>query len=412
MEIKYLEFTDRAAGWHVEGTDFGHLDLLVGQAGAGKSRIVGALERVVGLAMDEFSDPGSMDWVMAFEHQGIQYRWDGRTEADETGDSMVVREGLSAQGKQLVERHEDDLRVGGKRLRTRHSPYASTLAQLADRKQLRPVVRALQHVVFVEPIPLIWQPFFQPIDIDDAWPATHLWPDPDTLGTRPAPLSDKESALLSRLLARTPGMGGITRLLRLFLLQETNIDGFFAIKRSFLELFPWVEDVHVFLYDEAEAPFVSALDDIESGPVLDLGIREHGRPDWISSFEMSSSMLRVLALLVDLHQAEAGCVIIIDDIEAYLGSDTLPLIMDLLLRRHDSQLILTSKYPSLLERIPVTTWKVVTREGLAVRVQPAVTIAGLDTSSREHALAHLFSHAAHGAVHEARSTTSGAHQGP
>lgn len=405
MRIKHLEFTNRTTDWHLENTELGPLDLLVGRSGAGKSMIIEALERVVGFATSEYYDPGAMEWTLAFEHEGIDYCWEGCTAFGAIGQTMVMREKLSSQGKPLVERTPDDLRLSGKRVR-KQIPSVSALVQLSGRKQLRPVVQALEGVVFVEPLPMIWQPFLGEPGLDDV--LAELQVGLDALKARPTPLSGEEKTSLSWELAHSPDMAGVTRLIRMYLLQELALEGYQTIKQQFIDIFPWVEDVRVFLYSsddfeddplfydlelarELQSELESGLDDLDldNELMLDVSIRERGQDQWRPSSEMSASMLRTLAFLVDLQRAIPGTVLVIDDIESDLGADALPRIVDLLLERADCQIIMTSKQPGLLERIPVTSWKLVQRDGSYVDIEPVSAMANLGSSSHGQALARL-----------------------
>ena len=91
---------------------------------------------------------------------------------------------------------------------------------------------------------------------------------------------------------------------------------------------------------------------------------EEGVADWIPFGEMSSGMQRYLSFLIHLSFAPRGTVVLIDELESSLGINCLPAATGFLLRRApDLQLVLTSHHPYIIEKIPTSYWKIVTRKG-------------------------------------------------
>lgn len=158
MKIKRFELTDRSTGWHLEETAFDALNLLVGISGVGKTKIVEAIRRVQRFAIDEDFDPGAMEWAIAIEHEGVEYRWEGctelQTESLGKARARVVREVLTRDNEILVERTQDAMFFAGKQL-PRLTRSDSAISLLSDEEAVSPVVKAFRPFIFSEVTPSI-----------------------------------------------------------------------------------------------------------------------------------------------------------------------------------------------------------------------------------------------------------------
>ncbi|WP_437621594.1 AAA family ATPase [Sorangium sp. So ce1151] len=149
------------------------------------------------------------------------------------------------------------------------------------------------------------------------------------------------------------------------LLQEWFPDAFAEIKEAFQEAFPTVEKLKV---HRRHYPKLAK----DGASFITLTARESGVDEWISFADMSSGMQRYLSFLVHLSFAPPGTVVLIDELESSLGVNCLPAVTRFLLSRApDLQFILTSHHPYIIEQIPPTHWKIVTRKGSRVRVLDA-----------------------------------------
>src|SRR5262245_36637203 len=81
MKILTFEYCDTVRGWTLEPVTFGGFDLLVGVSGAGKTRIVRAIEQVCAVALGSKEVEQTVDaarggkFAIDFEHDGAAYRW-------------------------------------------------------------------------------------------------------------------------------------------------------------------------------------------------------------------------------------------------------------------------------------------------------------------------------------------------
>jgi hypothetical protein len=95
-------------------------------------------------------------------------------------------------------------------------------------------------------------------------------------------------------------------------------------------------------------------------------------------------MQRYLSFLIHLSFAPPGTVVLIDELESSLGVNCLPAVTRFLLSRAPNlQLVLTSHHPYIIEQIPPSHWKIVTRKGSRVRVLDAEKIPAM-AEDRSH----------------------------
>jgi predicted ATPase len=155
------------------------------------------------------------------------------------------------------------------------------------------------------------------------------------------------------------------------LLQEVFPDAFTEIEESFRDAFPSVSELKVLRYP------VEAVDSMGFYK-MSLTITEAGVDSPVFYKDMSSGMQRYLSFLIHLSFAPPGTVVLIDELESSMGVNCLPAVTRFLLSRApDLQFILTSHHPYIIQQIPPTDWKIVTRRGSRVRVLDAAQIPAL-----------------------------------
>lgn len=362
MKITHFEVHDRLLDWTLEDMRLDAFNLLVGVSGAGKTRIIRALERVCRVAMggSEGDSPWDSSWVLTFEHQGTSYRWEVETEpppvfeGGQNGSTrhaeqpLIHRERLIQGERTLLDRTPEKLEVGGKpTVRLDRARSAFTL--LKEDEAFSPFYRAFSQVIFDHR-------FKAP----DYGLESESWFEQEQERYRSAEELVADVALPLHHKAE--------------MLQARFPDEFRRIQEWFHEAFPTVEELRVLRLRENAAGgqrFYS----------MALCAREAGVSPWISFGEMSSGMQRFLVLLVHLAFAPRGTVALIDELEASMGVNCLPAVTRFLLSRApDLQFVITSHHPYIIDQIPPRHWKLVTRRGSHVRVLGAADVPAL----REH----------------------------
>ncbi|WP_437657024.1 AAA family ATPase [Sorangium sp. So ce1182] len=368
MRILTFELQGAQHGWTLEPMALDAFNLLVGVSGAGKTRIVRAIERVCAVALGSKEMEAQLEamrgasFAISFEHEGLTYRWEaelephvGRVSEDHgalhTVEPPLIRTERIYQGQRpLVERTPERFLLNGHAI-PKLDRARSAIGVLKEDPVMEPLFVAFSRCIFraLENLP--------------------------ARGVRFGPLEEWKNRYESA--ADIGADFSLSLHEKAELLQEWFPDAFAGIEEAFLEAFPTIERIRI---HQENYP-----NHVEGGLcIMSLAVKESGVDDWISFADMSSGMQRYLSFLVHLSFAPPGTVVLIDELESSLGVNCLPAVTRFLLSRApDLQFILTSHHPYIIEQIPPTHWKIVTRKGSRVRVLDAATIPAM-AEDRSH----------------------------
>lgn len=366
MKILTFEYRDTVRGWTLEPVTFGGFDLLVGISGAGKTRIVRAIEQVCAVALgskeveERIDEARGAEFAIDFEHDGLAYRWEAELEKPsdrpQQGDGaapapdlpLVRTERITQAGRLLVERTPERFVFGGSVL-PKLDRSKSAIALLKEDKALAPLSMAFSRCVdrkILETLPS------HGVNYEAGFEEQRLaYPSVEMLGADfSLPVHFKAEVL-----------------------QELFPESFLEVFEAFREAFPSVTELrlHRVYRPEVDPPFDRIYQIV-------IAASEVGVDRWVRFPDMSSGMQRYLSFLVHLSFAPPGTVVLIDELESSLGVNCLGPATDFLLRRApDLQFIVTSHHPYIIEKIPPANWKIVTRRGSRVRVLDAKKITAL-----------------------------------
>jgi hypothetical protein len=366
MNIKSFEFIDATSGWMLEKVSFSGFNLLVGVSGAGKTRIVRALEHVFNLAIGakDGEETRGARFAIEFDHDGLEYRWNAvlepplpPTENIDNGSKLTVdsplihTEQITQAEQVIVNRSPDRFEFMGQEI-PRIDRSKSAIAVLKDNPSIRPLHRAFSACVskMLALMPTHGMNFEEFFEKEKGMYQSVE----DIAADQTLPIHHKAE-----------------------ILQELFPEAFTEIEDIFRDAFPTVEQLRVW---RSEPRQVSAT--FRSYHVA-LQAKEAGVDVWVPFHGMSSGMQRYLSFLIHLAFAPRGTVVLIDELEASLGINCLPAATRFLLNRApDLQFIITSHHPYIIEKIPMDRWKIVTRKGSHVRVLDAAAIPALQERSR------------------------------
>lgn len=352
MFIRSLSIHDKSRAWQLEEISFKPLTLLVGGSGVGKTQILDSILKIRDISKGKSFN--GLEWRAEFETDRDQrYVWEGEfdsrpmeidelllddrpvmREEEETNPPTIVRERLWLNEKQIVDRNDKAIRFLGNE--TVKLPREKSVIHLLSEPAISRVYNGLQRILSHEGYPLSF--VFR----------------------------------LSSLLLRADRFQGIEDIcdfgedfrLKLYLATLKAPDVLNRIKDAYIEVFPFVEDIKI-------AP----VQDEQTGPlrgVLHASIREKGVDGWINELMLSSGMSHTLWHLAELHLCAQGTVILVDEFENSLGVNCIDAVTDLLLSpERDLQFIVTSHHPYIINNIPSSCWKVVTRDRGVVRTLDA-----------------------------------------
>ncbi len=159
-------------------------------------------------------------------------------------------------------------------------------------------------------------------------------------------------------------------LTRLALVHENVPDVFSEIQASFQAIFPMVKELRVLTKSRGNTQI--KLDKYPTTQATEIAIyfRETGVDYWLGKEQMSSGMWKTLMVLADHYLFPNNSVLLVDEFENSLGVNCIDVIGDLDASDRGLQYIITSHHPYIINHIPISQWKIVTRNQGRVEVKP------------------------------------------
>lgn len=362
MKIRSLSYEDLETGWKIENVEFGELNLLVGASGVGKTMILKVITKIASWVNHSVTVKDQAQWSITFEAEGQKlYTWSGKTvkdikkEVSFEWEKLLINETMFAQRRQdgIVEHHGEALG----RLNSKLS-----IVDLVEEDDVLLVKYEMSNIQYVghtipERVKFSYEDTLK--EFEQQVKTIHKIVD----------LSEVDDEVFRyHLYEYIHDPIGI-----LYILQQYQEMVFNAIKEDFSEIFPTVENL-----------FVEPISDTSRGYRLMLYIREIGTPKPIPLEYISSGMLRTLLMLIEVHLCPNGTLLLIDEVENGLGVNCMDdIIRKLLLTYRDLQFILTSHHPYIINNIHHDNWKLVTRNGSEVVVQPINDLIDIGKSKQE-----------------------------
>jgi len=381
MKINKFKFgiSNPEQNWEIEEVEFGSINLLVGESGAGKTTILRALDLICDVAQGKARKFGGASWSIDFSHDSKRYCWSLKSETINTEsfdnashklyqpkffdefpteyESDIVAESLivtkDRQEVTIFDRNSSSLKFGKYGIVPKPRKDESVISLFSEEETIDPILTAFKSLYFQN---ILFQS-----NLNKSVIIHRL--EIDFLETDSNESSDLE--VLKKSISDFPFI------LKAFLLQNHFPVIFNSLKQSFLEIFPRISDIRV-----------QSKETSNTGHELFFEIQESNPAQWISQSRISSGMIRSLYLLFELFLTPCGSVILIDEFENGLGINCMPQIADLILDCEDRvQFILTSHHPYIINNIPWETWQLVGWKTKKICVKPATKIPKLKTSS-------------------------------
>ncbi len=383
MKITRFQFAERKTGWRLEEARFDAFNLLVGVSGAGKTKILDALGRLCRLATESGAEPGEVEWVIAFEQEGQEYRWEGVTARPEGHGGLegmvsgpapleISHEKIVRGEEVLIERNGDVFQFGAMQL-PKLPKSDSAILLLRDEDSVRPLFRAFFSGVVFSRAARLKPTRAEGKDVQEITAAVEALQEQVNGGETFDGFRDGMTSLNGRGFLEEP-------LLIAYMMQRAFPSEYDRVKALFTDIFPSVREIRVAWRNKPKT---------EGYSYLEFNLQEAGSDVWIPQAEISSGMIRTLAHLFEVTFAPPGTVIVVDEFENSLGINCMPELTRFLRTRTDCQFILTSHHPYVINNIPMATWKLVTRKGGLVRVTSASDIPALRGASHHEAFLRL-----------------------
>jgi AAA15 family ATPase/GTPase len=357
MAISRFSFEEKYhPNWKLNKVAFSDFNLLVGQSGVGKTKIIDALHKVCRAGTESAEEASDCKWEIEVAEREETYVWRAETIKFAGSEGKFIEEQIICNSDIIVDR--DDV----------NSRFLFENKPLPMLNKTQSAISLLQHSTSIEKLHRALTGFI--FSVASEATATFWKKQPDSKSVEE--LRDECSELpVLRSLTDIP------LLVRAWILQTKFPDEYEGIESLYKDIFPTVSKVRI-------ASLKNWPDITEERlPLIDtllLQIEESG-VGRIAGRNISSGMARTFLHLAEIALAPSGAVIVVDEFENSLGINCLPQLTDSFLRRPDLQFILTSHHPYVINNIPWRYWKLVTRRGSEVTVKDATSIPALKSAS-------------------------------
>jgi len=351
MKITSFEYTDYAVEWMLESINFSSLTLLVGASGVGKTRILKAILHLKKIARGaslngvqwkvKFSiDADSYEWSGLFENKGFlsESIFDDSDNEDEKDRPNIESEKLYINDAFVIDRTRDGIYFNGAKT-VKLSQKESVVSLLKEEDQLKAVHYGFSKILF-----------------DDSAKEEHglfklIFNDEET--SKKNKYKDLNSIRNSDETIRS----------KLYLTYSNAPEQFEEIKNSFIDVFPYVEDLKIERIKNSDERMPRVLREIPFIQIKEVGIH-----NWIDERKLSSGMSRTLMHIAELYLCTDGTIILIDEFENSLGINCIDEITNSIVTyKRELQFIITSHHPYIINNISLANWKVITRKAGVVK---------------------------------------------
>jgi len=360
MKINTLSYIDKATNWELKPISFNQLTLLVGVSGVGKTRILksilnlkkiskGASLNGVKWSIDFSTKNGNKcQWEGEFENKGFVANFVINDRIDDKDKPKIETEKLYINEELIVNRNIDEI-IFNKAKTVKLSQHESVISLLREEEQIKDI--------YIE--------FSKIIDGDIG----------DTSSLLKRSTFDEE---ITSKLSKYKDLQTIRECkedltLKLYFIYMNQMDIFDDIAETFIDVFPFIEKVEVGSVTVESQEYSNGSSYprfLSKAPFINM--KERGIENWIDETKISSGMLRSLLHIAELHLCADSSVILIDEFENSLGVNCIDeLTSSILSAGRNLQFIITSHHPYIINNIPYSHWKLITRKAGAVIARDA-----------------------------------------
>ena len=340
--ISYSQYDESSRKWSLSDLTLNSVNLVVRRNASGKTKILNLVNSLARLLAGETKLVYvSGNWDVAFEHEGKLLRY-----VLQYDDAKVKNEQFVFDGKEYLFRGEGGF---GKLFAMKQGALVEFQA---PEDELAAVVRrdSLQH------------PFFEPL---------HEWGKSVLHFSFGRALGKDNFAVIAKNALQEVNPKDTEAVVAIYRKAESEFTDEFKrmVKDDMASLDYEIEDVGT------KSPVSIVINTPFAGQLVGLYVKEKTLPDITDQFEMSQGMFRVLSLIVQLNYAvlsqKPRC-ILIDDVGEGLDFERACALIDTLMRKAKEfpvvQLIMATNDRFVMNRVPLSTWSVLHRDGGSVRV--------------------------------------------
>ena len=352
MRIQQFRFENKATGWQLAPLALNGFNLLVGASGVGKTLILQSLMTLRNIALGATSDGVSWEmtfqlgahhvvWQGAFEHSGNTFQLGEIVEPAPSKEVILQDEHLIIDGQEIASRQGSTVFFQGKQLPIKLSSKTSVIKLMQEDELVGTIHSAFKNRI------------------------GETTAEPTGKYQQIVPLLVKEYTDIDAI--RENNFDSLTR----FALAHENAPAVFEeITDTFKAVFPRVEDLKLQLKPSTRVQVRLGNYPAVKATEIAVYFKEKDVDHWLHKDQMSSGMWKTLMVLADHHLCPNESVLLVDEFENSLGVNCIDIIGDLDTTERGLQYIMTSHHPYIINTVPISRWKIVTRHGSQVTVKP------------------------------------------
>lgn len=366
MKINSLYFKNGFLNWEVEEIHFEQINLLVGLSGSGKTQVLNAIWFLRGIALG--GGMNNVEWKINYTINNSIYEWSGILGALNRGDTEgyhIIKEHLFAldrngKGKKSIERKRD----GSIEIIDDELNIKETISKRLAGNGL------LLHS-YKDELDFVGETVkgFKKIALRD-----HTRSQADfNINFYKTRFRYRPTQEYLRMTLEDLKNSNLTTSERLIVAEKNNFEVIKDITNEFKSIFPEVSDLNIF---EISIP-------TQEEAHIEYQIKVVGSHKWIPHYNISSGMLRTLNYLIESYLSDDDTIFLIDEFENSLGHNCLPDLEDLILEHSfQSQFIITSHHPDIINKIPKENWIIIERDNGSIHNRRANSL-GFSNSLHE-----------------------------
>ncbi len=327
------------------------VNLFVGISGAGKSKLLTSLFKVARFAIgnEKNVNPFLGAWIIEAEIDNKRYRWECQRESDSERQSVIIKEEVQItdisknETSVLVERTKDNFVFNNDSL-PKLDISKSCIELLKDEEKIKPLYLGFTNVI---------RRNFSRGELSEAANFASVDKSSEDLFAKPGALNKALYSLFNFPLN-----------VRLYFISRFLKKEYQLIVDSFKELFPNITDC---LIVDAHKEKIILSPGMYTPAFM---VMEDGIKNRIPLKELSSGMVKVLLILTDIFTMPDGFIYELDEYENSLGVNIINFLPSLLLEHQKSkQFLITTHHPYLINKMPVSNWYVLGRNGAHVNIK-------------------------------------------